>query len=502
MNKKSIFLSLIIIIILSGISYFIYSYNNKLDKWVLEIPEAGTNSSPKVIDLNRDGILDIVLGAGGKEYESSAYAVIAINGKNGELLWKKEGRNQIVGSAVFKDITGDGVEDIFIGGRSAQLFALDGTNGKLIWEYLPSYPQIDLENDTTLLNFFNPQFIPDQDNDGVEDLLIAFGGFVKALPDEKERPQGYLMAISTKTGEVLTKAAMPDGKETYMSPVLLDQNRNLMIVFGSGGETINGGLFVIPLTTFMNEGLVNAKQLADGNGKGFIAPPTLADITGDGQLDIVCNAVKGKMHAYDGKDFQKIWEVDFGETLETYSMPAPFTYNEDNITDFFVSYGIGTWPNIDRAIQMVIDGKNGNITFTDTLGSFQFASPIVYDLMENGTDNILFAINMNVGTEYIVKYNNLMVVYDFLEGGKYFQLGKSFDGTNLGSTPLITDLDNDGFADIIYCNNGTTSDFFGYRDLKIERIESKVPYTKPKWSEYMGEKSKAIYIKGNKAPIP
>src|SRR5688572_4386263 len=93
------------------------------DSWSNIFYGIGTNSSPRAADLNRDGVLDIVLGAGGREFDSTDMAVLALDGSNGKILWTVSGTNQMVGSAAFKDISGDGVPDVFIGGRTAQFYA-------------------------------------------------------------------------------------------------------------------------------------------------------------------------------------------------------------------------------------------------------------------------------------------------------------------------------------------------------------------------------------------
>jgi len=57
-------------------------------------------------------------------------AIIALKGKNGEILWMVPADDQIFGSASLMDITGDGVVDVFIGGRSAELQAINGKTSK------------------------------------------------------------------------------------------------------------------------------------------------------------------------------------------------------------------------------------------------------------------------------------------------------------------------------------------------------------------------------------
>src|SRR5690606_33300949 len=113
------------------------------------------------------------------------------------------------------------------------------------WEYMKAEASLESHKDTAMLNFFNPQFIPDQNGDGVEEILTTFGGYVYALPEELSRPSGMLMVIDPMNGKVLKKSFVPDGKETYMSPVVYDFGKGPMIIFGTGGETIQGSLYAL-----------------------------------------------------------------------------------------------------------------------------------------------------------------------------------------------------------------------------------------------------------------
>src|SRR3954452_2192573 len=103
--------------------------------WSKDFPTVGSLSSPRTADLNNDGILDIVIGAGKNEFQKTDMGILAFDGKSGNLLWKQNSIDQIFGSATFCDITGDKVKDIIIGGRSPQLKAIDGKSGALIWDY-------------------------------------------------------------------------------------------------------------------------------------------------------------------------------------------------------------------------------------------------------------------------------------------------------------------------------------------------------------------------------
>ena len=131
-----------------------------------------TLSSPRTADLNGDGILDVVIG-GGTDGVASNNGIMAFNGSDGSLLWKRASRNEVFGSAVFQDVTQDGIDDVFIVGRSAQLLAINGASGNLIWDYFP-YGTNPV--DSGLYNFYNPQFIEDVDGDSYKDILVSNGG--------------------------------------------------------------------------------------------------------------------------------------------------------------------------------------------------------------------------------------------------------------------------------------------------------------------------------------
>src|SRR5215204_5250416 len=79
--------------------------------WDQNFPVIGSQSSPRAADLNQDGVLDIVMGAGKNEFQSCKQGILALDGKTGDVLWQQEAHDQVYGSATFCDITGDGIKD-------------------------------------------------------------------------------------------------------------------------------------------------------------------------------------------------------------------------------------------------------------------------------------------------------------------------------------------------------------------------------------------------------
>ncbi len=149
------------------------------------------------------------------------------------------------------------------------------------------------------------------------------------------------------------------------------------------------------------------------------------------------------------------------------------------------------------AVQVMINGANGNITKTDTLGLFSYSSPVSYNFNGKQQEQILLSINEfgpipNSGFS-VPFYTNRLVVYD-PHKDQLNNLRQAQLGTNLGATPLITDLDNDGWIDLIYGYMADGEDFYSYQNGVFERIELKVRYNPTiKWAQYMGVDGKGIY---------
>ncbi len=463
-----------------------------------------SSSSPQCIDLNNDGIKDIVMGAGGEEWKKTEFGVIAVNGKNGQLIWKAKARNQIVGSAVFMDINSDQTPDVIIGGRSAELQAIDGKTGKLIWEFYTKTGKF-AGHDEGWFNFFNPQSVMDQDGDNIKDLIICNGGDALLAPGLVGRPVGKLLLLSGKTGKILASDFMPDGAETYFSPVCFDceTSKNPTFILGSGGETQPGHLYKCSLSDLKNKSLKASFTIDYSAKKGFIAPPILADMNNDAFLDIVVNLAEGTTKVFDGKTLKSLW-TSTCDSSEVYSQPAlGYFYGNDKILDVFVNYAKGVFPTYSKTEAHLIDGKSGKIVQKFNGKNFSYSSPMVVNFDQDATDEVV----MNTILDYKVKdqykpYYQL-TIFDFKKNEQNLLAEKKY-GACFASTPWLGDLDNNGKLDIIYSGSpATISEFPGTTAyikppliLNIFRLESANINPKiVKWGDYMGIDSRSIFKK-------
>jgi hypothetical protein len=462
------------------------------NSWTTYIDSIGTYSSARTVDLNNDNILDIIIGAGAKEEVYCDSAVLALDGASGKILWAIGGSNQYVGSAVFIDINNDKIKDVFIGGRWAQFSAINGADGKIIWTFFSGRKKPD-GSDGGWYNFTTPQIIPDQDADGLADLIVANGGDARAAAGDVNRPAGRILVLSSKSGKILGNVQAPDGRETYMS--LVYEEKSSSVFFGTGGETIGGHLYRTTLDDIMKGDIGKAKVLATGSSKGFVSSPVLVEINGDGVRDIISNAVDGRMLAINGVTDSLIWQVYFPGT-EAYTMPAIGLFNNDSIPDLFANFAIGIFPKLNYSIRFMVDGKTGKVQYQDTIPAFQYASAVAADMDGDGFDEVIVNQTVFKKTQFDNLFYSQLLAFDFTRNTKNV-LGENLPATNLASTPWIGDLDSDGMYDFIYTSveyRNAAYDLAQPLGLHVRRYASDIPAKKSvRWGAFMAGNYRGIY---------
>jgi len=443
-----------------------------------------TFSSPRLADLNADGVMDVVMG-GGVDGVPTNYGVIAIDGDSGHTLWNVGSQDEMFSCPIFQDVTGDGNPDVFIGGRNAEFKAINGLTGAQLWEFFPTSSLVP--SDSGWYNFYTPQWVPDQNGDGYMDILVANGGDHSKLPHQTQRDPGFMMILDAATGNILAKAVTPDSGETYLSPIVVDfyGDGTKMIVFGTGGEHIGGHLYIDSLSNLMNNDLSGATTLMTGANTGFVAPPALGDFTLDSIPDLVALSFSGVATAFDGSDFSTIWTKTFpGKESSTTPVIGNFTGGFES--DVFLTLNRGLTPTYFDHYQYMLDGASGNIVFKDSIGDLEFAPPVANDFDLNGRDELFFSVNIKVGAGY----RNEFRIVDFTNNFTSNFMG-FYTGTNLTSSPWIGDMDGDGSLEIINVRRKANIVPIAAIGIFVQRINTffSEPATGIAWGHYMGTNS-------------
>jgi hypothetical protein len=439
-----------------------------------------TYSSPRAVDLNGDGVLDIVMGAG-KEAAVTNFGILAFDGVSGAPLWTVQTRNEVFTSAQFHDINGDNVPDIFLGGRDAQLYAINGATGAIIWEFWPHANG----NWTTdgLYNFYSPQLIPDQDGDNIPDLLVANGGDHAAPVWQTNRPPGHLMIISSVTGAEISRVEVPDGAEIYCSPTVaeLRGNGTLYVIFGTGGETLPGSLWVAELDDVKNEDLSAAVALVTHPTLGFIAPAAVGKFTPGNHLDIIAHGYDGTMYRFSGSDFSLVWSRSFPGT-ETSAAPVIGNFTGNIVPDVFGVLYKGVAPSYSDFYQVMLNGETGALVYKDSLLNLHFAAPVAFDSNGDGRDEVLISGAIHVG-----HFRHQMMLIDF-QNNTSAPFWNDEGGCNIGSTPWVGDLDNDNLLDVVFAFRRDSLNPMGWKGTFVKRLNTtfEMPIKDIAWGSYMG----------------
>ncbi|KAK7105709.1 hypothetical protein V1264_017053 [Littorina saxatilis] len=340
------------------------------DVWVQGIPKLLTESAFRLVDVNQDGVLDVIMGfMTGTESSNLPQVVcdiyfngtdpcrgglMALEGLTGRELWRHYSRHELFGVNCNVDIDQDGVLDCLGGGRAAAFEAVSGKEGKLLW----TFQNVDAKR--RMSNFYTPQYIDDIDGDHVPDILAIHGGDPIAKPYSETREAGRILLVSGATGQIIRWMSVPGKTESYYSPqVYFQVDGTKVVLFGTGGETHKGALYAITLQHLLQGKIEMARAIYTDNFKGVQTPPVLVDLTGDGVVDIVINPFNSTVVAIDGNTYSVIWNWTFPMS-ETYSTPGAGYYNDDDIPDFMVQFSFGPgFPMYYHAEVNIIDGKNG-----------------------------------------------------------------------------------------------------------------------------------------------
>lgn len=375
------------------------------DVWVVGVPKLTTESSIRLVDVNQDGELDVILGFGTgadgrnvpnivcKIYFNGSTpcfgGVMALEGRTGKELWRHYTPHEVYGLNCNADLNKDGIADCLAGGRAGVFQAISGKDGSLIW----NFGKQDAKNG--IMNLYTAQLIRDLDGDGVLDILAIHGGDPLQPAGSPHRLSGRIIIFSGQTGKVLRWVGVPDKRESYYSPqVYLLPGGKEMVLFGTGGETHPGSLWRISLSDLYAGKIERAQRICGDSTKGVMTPPVLLDLTGDGVSDIILPLYNSTVLAIDGHSLAILWNHTFPES-ESYNTPAAGYYNNDDVPDFMVKYAHGPgFPIYYYSQTTILDGRTGksliNPPIRDTVGAI--SSPLTVSMEGQGNDLFLYWI--------------------------------------------------------------------------------------------------------------
>ena len=466
------------------------------------IGELMTISSPNVIDLNGDGVLDIVFGtgvervkpAGGRmvftaQPEISGYTV-AVSGASNEVLWRASNPRDAFTTPRFAQLNGDSVPDVIMGGREGAFSAFSGRDGALLWRVKPE----SIAKTPFPYNFYTPAVIRDANGDGISDLIVVHGGDDTKMPGQA-RDSGFVAVVSGADGAVLKVYASPDHNELYATPIVYERPDGAeWLILGTGGETHGGGAFRVPVAALLDGTFTTRLErlVEPGPKKGVIAPPTLVELTGDAEPEIAINTFDGRLIVVDGATGKPLWQrADANE--EAYHQPAVVRLAPDGRLGLFISRGIGVFPKYVGTVHRLLDARDGKVLYEYRDPFYPAGAPLAVDLNGDGFDEpFFFTTRFPSGEGATIHLFNR-------ETGR---LIRHITPLNYWTTPVIADARGKGKLELIGLSwtIAPSQDSVAWRHLQWQLNRMDLNTDAPTfraWAGYMGTAANGRYL-GNR----
>ncbi|XP_011300782.1 uncharacterized protein [Fopius arisanus] len=336
--------------------------------WMRTMPKLTSEAPLRSLDVNTDGIDDIILGFStgldaldAPEFLCNLYfegqipclgGVMALDGKSGETLWTHWTNHAIFSIDCTSDLTKDQMKDCIITGRGGILQAIDGRDGKTLWE-LPAQ-QYSIAEEKIILNVYDARSMTDVNKDGISDIIVSHTTQAGSLRSSR------VILLSGKNGTVIKSIDFSKEEQLFIAPqILVHPDGEIIYILSSCTPNQSGGVYIISQHDLLHGNLKQKRQVQHGQGKGVLLPPILVDLTLDGTEDIITVGLDSTITAYNGLNFQPIWNYTVPQS-EVISIPIPGYYDDDNVPDIMVKHQIGPgFPVYYHSLTTILSGKTG-----------------------------------------------------------------------------------------------------------------------------------------------
>lgn len=367
-------------------------------------------SPPAIADFNSDKILDLV-------YADHQGALVGINGKNLEQMWKITDFQVSSGAPItIDDLNKDSQPDVVVVSKDLRVRALDGHWGIEIWKSpILAGPLIA------------PPAIGDFNRDGLKDIAIASEANAIYI--------GYLSLRNARWVKLDIEApirGVVSAEDIYndgVHKIMVGTETGKVIFIDGANQKILGEINI-------NEEFSKATGVF-GQNHQIRFPVAIGELTGDNSKDIVVLSQQAGLIALNGANLERLWH----DLPDTNSLPPldGLTQNlllgdldGDNLLDVVICTASGRL----RAFKGNGQGKDRKMVLWETTDRYFDRFAALTDFNKNGTMDVAAA-----------DISGQLFILEGSSGDILWTNG--LPGAPLSGPPLIGDLDDDHRLDMV-----------------------------------------------------
>ncbi len=406
------------------------------------------------------------------------------------------------------DLNGDGVMDLLLGDVSFNnVVALynGGTVDLALMTSVDNY--FPIYDESVELALFPASFYVDLNNDGLRDLVVSPNGTTLA---ENGNSMWYYRNNGTDASPVFSfqqddvfQGSMIDlGEGAYPVPFDHDGDGLMDLVVANHGHFQTGDTYVGKMTLLRNTGTVTDPSFdvvdedfagLSSSGIGLSMYPAFADVDDDGDMDMYIGDLQGRLHFFRNNgtaqspdfvlDTPNITD-EFGATIDVgqFATPQFFDLDGDGLKDLLIGERNGNlnyYRNTGTASQpswQQVSESLGDVSTVEWWNITGHSIPFMFQTLDGDKEILL-------GSEsgWIYHYGDI----EGNELGTYTLLDSTFLGVREGirSSPCLADLTGDGELDLVLGNYRGGLSFWrsdmisstGSRETKDQRSFSMFP---------------------------
>lgn len=383
--------------------------------WQILVPDnPGTTVQDKQIhslkqipDVNGDLVNDVIVATGN-------YWTICYSGLNGSQLWRfnsnfgsiNTGSVEWEDAVAISDVNNDGIFDAVIGcaGGNEMVYALNGSNGSVIWSYGNSTTTNDGDIESVNIRY-------DFNGDGINDVLVAASGTTTG-------GRHAAICLNALNGQEIFYRAQP---QPFTDDILATESGGAIGVNNNGSPYgVNG---------FDSLGNPRWSYTAPGNIWSLKEFP---DINNDGKKDIIGLAgFTAGIFAITGNTGTQIWSRTLGS-----SNNGKIALLDDADGNGFIDFSLSA-----PQVAYRIDSKTGNTIWSNTLSSSYLRGvDDIGDVTGDTIDDI--AIATQVPARLLVLNGlNGNIIFEHLFGNTITQRGDR--------AAVLKDIDSNGINEFL-----------------------------------------------------